>query len=292
MIISASRRTDIPNYYFEWFLNRIKDGFLYVRNPYNKKIIKKVSLIYHDVSFIVFWTKNPKPMIDKLHKLKNYNYYFQFTLNPYGKDIEKNLLSKNDEIINTFRLLSQKIGKEKVIWRYDPILITEKYSIDYHIKYFEKLASKLENYTEKCIISFIDIYSKVKRNTEYLNILNINEHDVRTILKCFSNIALAYNIKLETCSEQLDLLKEENIKNTKCIDDELISRILGYDINIKKDKNQRKLCGCIKSQDIGAYNTCFNNCVYCYANYSEAMVERSKLLYNEYSEILCDEIKK
>ena len=162
MIISASRRTDIPTYYSEWFLNRIKDGFVYVRNPMNVHQISKISLSPDVVDGIVFWTKNPVPMLDKLYNLQDYAYYFQFTVNSYGKDIEANIPSKNDIIVPAFRELSRIIGAEKVIWRYDPIMLTSKYTIDYHVNYFNELAKRLSGYTHKCVISFVDFY----RNTQ------------------------------------------------------------------------------------------------------------------------------
>ena len=158
MIISASRRTDIPTYYFEWFFNRINDGYVCVRNPMNIHQISKVSLSPEVVDGIVFWTKNPIPMMKRLHELDSrYMYYFQFTLNSYGKDVEANIPSKNDVIIPAFQDLSRMIGAERVIWRYDPIMLTDKYTIDYHVEYFEKIAKRLSGYTKKCIISFVDL---------------------------------------------------------------------------------------------------------------------------------------
>ena len=171
MIISASRRTDIPSYYSDWFYNRIKDGFVYVRNPMNIHQIGKISLAPDVVDGIVFWTKNPAPMIDRLEELEKYTYYFQFTLNSYGTDIEMNVPSKNDVVIPAFQKLSSKIGKERVVWRYDPILITEKYSLDYHVKYFRILADKLADYTEKCTVSFLDFYKNTQRNIAPLGIM-------------------------------------------------------------------------------------------------------------------------
>ena len=157
MIISASRRTDIPSHYADWFYNRIKEGYVCVRNPMNVHQISRIPLSPDVIDGIVFWTKNPRPMMDRLDLLRDYMYYFQFTINSYGQDIEANIPSKNDIIIPTFRELSDMIGCERVIWRYDPILLTKKYSIDYHIRYFEEIAKRLSGYTEKCIISLVDL---------------------------------------------------------------------------------------------------------------------------------------
>jgi hypothetical protein len=162
MIISASRRTDIPAYYSEWFINRLKEKYVLVRNPLNAQQIGRVSLSPDAVDCIVFWTKNPGPMLDRLGKLKDYNYYFQFTLTPYGKGVEANLPSKS-ALTDTFKRLSDIIGREKVVWRYDPIIISNKYDIGYHEKYFDIIANGIKDHTEKCTISFLDFYNKISK---------------------------------------------------------------------------------------------------------------------------------
>ena len=149
MIISASRRTDIPTYYADWLFNRLKEEYVLVRNPMNIHQIGKISLAPEVVDGIVFWTKNPIPMLDRLSELDKYNYYFQFTLNAYGKDVEPNIPSKNDVIIPAFQQLSKIIGRERIIWRYDPIFFNEYYTMEYHCKYFRMLAERLGPYTEK-----------------------------------------------------------------------------------------------------------------------------------------------
>ncbi len=166
MILSVSRRTDIPNYYADWFLNRIEDGYLYVRNPMNAHQISRINLSPDVVDCIVFWTKNPEPMLDKLDRLKDYKYYFQFTLTGYGKDIEPFLPHKRDKMIPIFQQLSFMIGKEKVIWRYDPIIITDNYTEEYHVKAFREIAMKLNGYCNKVVISFVDTYTKTKKEYE------------------------------------------------------------------------------------------------------------------------------
>ena len=290
-IVSASRRTDIPSYYSDWFFNRIKEKYVYARNPINIRQVSKIDLSADFVDCIVFWSKNPEPMIDKLDLLKNYKYYFQFTLTSYGADIEKNIPSKREKIFYTFKKLSDKIGDKKVIWRYDPIIITDKYTLDYHKKYFEKIAKTLSGYTKKCIISFMDIYSKVKRNMKEIKFYDINK-DAKSIMelsKYISEVGKDCNIKIETCAEEIEL-KDFGIEHAKCIDDKLISEIIGYDINAKKDKNQRLPCGCVESFDIGAYNTCLSKCVYCYANYSEDKIKEMVKKDDKNSPILCGNI--
>lgn len=288
MIISASRRTDIPAYYGEWFMNRIAEGFLYVRNPMNYHQVSKVKLSKDVVDCIVFWTKYPAPFMKYLNKIDNYNYYFQFTLTPYDKSIEANLPDK-EEIINTFIHLSKIIGKEKIIWRYDPIILSQELTIDYHLEKFKYLLTKLNGYTEKCIISFLDIYSNTEKNMRNLNIKPISENDMRILGTEFIKLAQNYDIKLESCAEKANLL-DIGISHGKCIDDKLISRITNHNINISKDKNQREQCGCITSIDIGMYNTCMNNCSYCYANFNKGAVKTNFPKHNINSPLLIGEL--
>lgn len=271
MIISASRRTDIPTYYSDWFFNRIKAGYVYVRNPLNAHQIRKISLSPEVVDGIVFWTKNPAPMLPKLDTLKDYMYYFQFTLNSYGANVERNIPSKKNAVIPTFQKLSDLIGPDRVIWRYDPIFLNETYTIDYHTYYFEELAKRLSPYTKKCTISFLDFYRNTKNNIASLSLSEFSAEQQKQLAKNISEIAHSYDLIVDTCAEQIELQKY-GIEHARCIDDRLLERLLECPLNVKKDKNQRLECGCIESVDIGAYNTCCNGCRYCYANYSEKTV--------------------
>ena len=289
MIISASRRTDIPAYFSDWFFNRIKEKYVLVRNPMNAHQVSKINLSLNVVDCIVFWTKNPAPMLDRLHELKDYPFYFHFTLTSYDKDIEQNVPSKSREVIDIFRRLSDKIGPDRVIWRYDPILINSKYTKEYHIEYFGKLAEKLQGYTKKCTISFLDFYPKIKKRIAPLDMIDISYDKQREIAKELFQIASSFGIKMNTCAEKIDLA-DLGISHGKCIDDELISRIIGSPIKVERDKNQRTGCGCMASMDIGQYSTCLNGCVYCYANQSMDVVQRNFKKYNVNSPILCSQI--
>lgn len=217
MILSVSRRTDIPNYYSDWFINRIKEGFLYVRNPMNQHQISRILLSPDVVDCIVFWTKNPANMMEKLKYLHNYAYYFQFTLTGYGKDVEPNLPNKRGELIPIFKRLSEKIGKEKVIWRYDPILISRRYTMNYHLKAFEEIAGNLADYTEKVVISFIDLYSKTQRNTRELDIRRMTNEEIMGMAGQMAQIASKYHLTIESCAEQINL-QEVGIRHGSCID--------------------------------------------------------------------------
>ncbi|MBQ6844722.1 MAG: DUF1848 domain-containing protein [Agathobacter sp.] len=289
MILSASRRTDIPNYYSDWFLNRIKEQYVYVRNPMNPHQVSKIDLSPEVVDCIVFWTKNPKPMLERLDELKEYKYYFQFTLTGYGTDIECHVPHKKEVVIPIFQELSEKIGKEKVIWRYDPIMFTDKYTPEYHLKAFEQIANALNGYTDKCVISFVDTYAKNKKNMVELGTKQLDKPRLLEIAKQLSRIAVENNMEIGSCAETMDL-EQCGIKHNSCIDKELIESIIGCRINANKDKNQRKECGCIESIEIGTYNTCKNGCKYCYATDSQESVIYQSSKYDSMSPILCGEL--
>ena len=289
MILSVSRRTDIPNYYSDWFINRIREGFLYVRNPMNAHQISRIDLSPELIDCIVFWTKNPVNMMDKLGELKDYQYYFQVTLSGYGKDVEPGLPDKNEVLIPAFKELSKKIGKNKVIWRYDPILINSKYTKEYHYRAFRKIADELQNYTERVVISFVDLYVKTQRNTETLGIKNISEDEMREIAAELAIIAKDHGLKIESCAEAIDL-EGVGITHGHCIDKELIENVIGCKLKGGKDKNQRPECGCFESIEVGTYNTCRNGCRYCYANYNNTMVKAQSDQYDPDSPILCGRV--
>lgn len=291
MILSVSRRTDIPNYYSEWFFNRLKEGFLYVRNPMNFHQISEIKISPDVVDCIVFWTKNPLPMMERLDELEAYNYYFQFTLTGYGNDVERNLPNKKTSVIPIFQELSNRIGKEKVVWRYDPIFFSNRYNVQYHLKAFRSIAEALSGYTEKCVISFLDIYPKNKKNMDNLLSYDLSDSELREFAKELSNIAKENHIKIGSCAEKVDL-DEYGIIHNSCIDKELIEKIIGCKLKINKDKNQRIECGCVESVEVGTYNTCKNGCVYCYANYSAKSVESNFQKYDPLSPLLCGHIEK
>lgn len=272
MIISVSRRTDIPAFFSDWFYNRIEDGFFMVRNPMNYHQVSKVIVTPRNAECIVFWTKNPSlSFIENLPKLdeKGFKYYFQFTISSYAQDIEKSVPRKI-EIIEKFQKLSKQIGKEKVIWRYDPIFLNEKYNFDYHVKYFDYIAEKLSGYTEKVIISFVDCYSKIKPRLQENQITELSQEQMRQLGIGLKQIAEKHNLKIELCSESINL-DDIGIPHGHCIDGDLINRICKKNYIFKKDKDQRDECGCVTSIDIGSYNTCRHNCAYCYATWNSVI---------------------
>lgn len=268
MIISASRRTDIPALYSDWFINRLNAGYLYVRNPMNPLQVTKLLLNHESIDCIVFWTKNPETFISKLSSIKEYPYYFHFTLNPYDSAIEKSLPSK-EKLIQTFTQLSDIIGTDRIIWRYDPVFFTPECSLSYHIKSFEFLAKSLAGFTSRCMFSFLTPYKKCLNNMKSVNFSVPDEAESSILAKEFVSIASSHKISLQTCAMPQDY-SSLGIKKGKCIDDELISKITGKKISSQKDTCQRTQCLCAPSIDIGTYNTCTNGCIYCYANYRQS----------------------
>lgn len=269
MILSASRRTDIPAFFSEWFFKRIEEGFVFVRNPFNRLQVSKIVLSPDLIDCIVFWTKNPSDsFIEKLPRLDElgYKYYFQFTLTSYDQTIEKNVPRKK-EVIEKFRRISKLIGKDRIIWRYDPILLSDHFDMEYHKKYFEYLVRALSPYTEKCIISFLDFYPKIEKVLSAQGVSRMTLEEMTELAIIISSIAARYNLKVESCCEEIDL-SQFGITKSHCIDGALIQKITGKEAAFKPDKNQRAGCGCVSSVDIGVYNTCRHNCIYCYANRS------------------------
>lgn len=248
MIVSASRRTDIPALFSEWFYDKLKKGFVLLKNPYNPLQVGRVTLTPDKVDGFVFWTKNAAPMLSRINELEGFKYYFQFTITPYGRDVECNLPDKNEVIIPAFK----KIGADKVIWRYDPIFVSEVYPWEYHIRAFTKIAEKLEGFTSKAVISFVDSYRGVNLNP--LGIQPLTEAQQFELAQILSEIAAKQGIVLSSCAENIGL------PHSSCIDGKM------FGVDLPKDKNQRGLCQCVASVDIGAYSTCTNGCVYCYAN--------------------------
>ena len=289
MIISASRRTDIPSYYSDWFFRRISEGYVLVRNPMNNRQVSRVKLSADTLDGIVLWTKNPLPMIGRLRELK-VPFYFQFTLNSYAKDVEPHIPSKNDVIIPAFQKLSRLIGRERVVWRYDPILLNDTYTVGYHLKYFALLARKLRDYTESCTFSFIDFYRNTRNNTKFLDLQIPRLEDKLVIAEAFGRTARDYGLKINTCAEELDL-SHFGVGHATCVDGRLLERIGGCKLNTERDRNQRIDCGCAASIDIGMYDSCRSGCLYCYANRSLTATERhfhnhdpaSPLLYGRIS---------
>lgn len=284
MILSVSRRTDIPAFYSEWFFNRLKEGFVYVRNPMNIHWVSKIVLSPEVIDCIVFWSKNPRPMLARLGELKDYMYYFQFTITPYDKGLELGVPRK-ECVINTFKELSRKIGPKRVIWRFDPILLTDSMDIDYHLRYFDEVAKRLKGYTNTCVISFVDLYKKTQRNLQDTTAREPLMKEMIEMAAQLLFIANKYGITVQTCAEEI-ALETVGVKHGKCIDNALIEDLLDVKLVVCKDPNQRKECGCVQSIDIGEYNTCAHGCKYCYANFKDSVVVKNRMSHDPNSPLL------
>ncbi|MDT8448162.1 MAG: DUF1848 domain-containing protein [bacterium] len=276
MIISASRRTDIPAFYSEWFVNRLRAGYLLTRNPFNAHQVSKVSLLPEDVTAIVFWTRNPTPLMKHLKEIdrSGYRYYFQYTITGYPKILETSV-PRPHRALETFSKLSDLVGANRVIWRYDPVLLSAKMDMDEHKRLFVKIADSLASKTRRVVVSFADLYTKVNRNlakVDQLQPWDIVEHrdKLSELAFFFSKTAGERGLEIQSCAEDVDLSKE-GIEHGKCIDDQLIGSVLKVESDHAKDKGQREACGCVKSVDIGMYNTCLHGCAYCYATANKSL---------------------
>lgn len=285
MILNVSGRTDIVAFYSEWFLNRYKEGFIDVRNPFNQDLVSRI--YFEDVDLIFFCTKNPKPILDNLKIIKK-PILFHVTLTPYKEDIEPNVPNKRD-LIETIKTLSNIIGKENLTIRYDPVFLSDRYNLEYHKKMFERVCTNLEGYTEKILISFIDDYKNVRNNATSLRIKDFTESDYEEIGHSFSKSAKSHGMIVHTCFEDRDLC-EFGFDKGECLSHEL-----AYIMTGKKYKNwtarKEKKCNCVQMVDIGVYNSCKHFCKYCYANYDEKKVIANCKNHNPTSSLLIGELK-
>jgi hypothetical protein len=265
MIISASRRSDIPAFHGPWFMECLRAGEVFVKNPVNGTQVSRIDLSPGAVDCFVFWTKNPAPFLPFLDELdsRGYPYYFQFTLTPYGRDLEPNLPEK-EALLDVFCRLSDRIGKGRVIWRYDPIVLNPRYDLSFHAGQFEKFCRVLGEKTEKCVISFLDSYGVLKKNFEELELRELTAEEMAGIAGALAPLAKRRGLALASCCEKADL-GPWGIGRNKCVDEELINRIFGLKLSSRKDGGQREHCLCRASRDIGSYHSCLHGCRYCYA---------------------------
>lgn len=269
MILNVSGRTDIVAFYSKWFLNRLKEGYVDVRNPFNPNLVSRID--FDDVDLVLFCTKNPIPIVDKLGDIK-IPYIFHVTITPYKDDIEPNLPSKS-KIIEAVKKISTRVGIDNIYVRYDPIFISEKYNIEYHIKAFTKLCSLLKGYVKTIIVSFIDNYKNVRKNLPYLKYRSFTEEDYKLIGENFSKIAKDNNMVIQTCFEERNLTEYGFIKG-KCMSKELAFKLTGKTYK-KWQARKGNACNCVELVDIGVYNSCNHLCKYCYANYDESKVKEN-----------------
>jgi DNA repair photolyase len=283
MIVCASRRTDIPAFHSEWLMNRIRDGYALVRNPVAKNVVHRIDLSPKNVDLLLLMTKDPRPMIPYLGELKErcISIGFQVTITPYGKDIEPGVPDKAD-IAEAFRTISEIIGKDRMIWRYDPVILNEKFDVNYHIRKFEVLSKELAGSTERCIFSFVEIHEKLRKLEDERRLRNVIVEEADIIGAAFSRIAKNNGMELTLCCSEHDLSKH-GISSRGCIDAEDMKKL-----NVPFERPQvpiRDRCSCVKNIDIGEYDTCDHDCIYCYANRSTGKARKLKD-YDTKSEML------
>ncbi len=268
MIVSASRRTDIPALYADWFFQRLGAGWAEVPNPFNPRQSRRVSLSPGEVDGFVFWSKNPAPMLDRLARLEAYPYYFQYTLNAYGADIEPGVPPLVDRI-DTLLRLADRVGPARVTWRYDPILINQDWTPDRHELCFGQIADQAAGQVEGVVFSFLDRYRKNEAALRRLGCREWTCDEMRGMAARLAAIARARGLRLSTCAEPVDL-SAFGIGHARCVDG---MRLTGHPV--ARDPHQRPACGCSASVDIGMYHSCTQGCAYCYANNSRAAALRA-----------------
>ncbi|MBO4727207.1 MAG: DUF1848 domain-containing protein [Spirochaetaceae bacterium] len=285
MIINTGLRTDIPAFFADWFINRIKAGYVCVRNPYNRNQVTEYLLNPDVVDLLVFCSKNPIPLVTLLKSsdvLHPFRQFWFVTITPYESEIEPNVPDKQ-LVIESFKELSCKLGINSVCWRYDPIFVNEKYTVDFHISAFRKMSEQLSGFTETCVISFIDLYKKVQKN--FSSAIEVSTTEQEIICKEFVKIGKRYNISVKTCGESRSLA-EFGADVSGCMTKEVFEKAAGCRLDIPKMRQNRKECACILTADIGEYNTCSHFCKYCYANYDRQSVIRNNKFHDKNSAFL------
>ena len=282
MIINTGQRTDIPAFYSEWFVNRLKAGFVLVRNPYNLKSVTRYRLTPDVVDLIGFCTKNPAPMLPHMDLLRPFGQYWYVTVTPYGRDIEPCVPHKL-QVLESFKRLSDAVGVHRVGWRYDPIFISENWPVERHIKAFAYMAKELSGYTRTAVISFIDLYEKTKRN--FPEVRPVAKDDRMTLGKAMTDIGRQYGMTVRPCGEGTDLM-QFGADCSGCMTIAMYERALGQRLKTPRFQAARKECACYLGGDIGAYNTCGHFCRYCYANYDTETVKANRKLHDPESPLL------
>lgn len=287
MILNTGSRTDIPAYYSEWFYNRIEAGYVLSRNPYYPSQVTRYLLNPELIDVMIFCSKNPEPMLERISPLAPYSTFWFVTITPYGQDIEPYVPPK-EQVIRSFQRLSRIVGRQRISWRYDPVFITEKYSVSYHIGQFGRMAEALSEYTDQCVISFIDLYEKTKRN--FRGIRSVTGQEQEILVEAFSKTARENNLQIHLCCENAALVRE-NVDADGCMSQAVLERAIGCRLNVPGKRYARSECSCLLGADIGAYNTCGHGCLYCYANYDREVVERNRKAHNALSPFLIGDLR-
>lgn len=288
MIINTGGRTDTVQYYSEWLLNRFSEGYVLSRNPLFPNKVTRYELTPDKVDCVVFCSKNYKPILSRLHEITDkFNTYFHYTITAYGKDIEPGVPSI-DESMETLIELSKQVGKQRVAWRYDPVLLTEKYTVETHLQTFEHMSKTLTPYIDRCIFSFVEMYRKLEINMPEL--LPLSAEDMEALAQGLGSIAEKYGIHIQTCGTNGDFTRY-GIQSSGCMMLDILGGANGIVFKDRKHKGTRHGCHCIESRDIGAYDTCMNGCKYCYANKTPRKAFENYKIHDPESPLLLGQIK-
>lgn len=288
MIINTGGRTDTVQYYAEWLLRRFSEGYVFSRNPLFPNKVTRYELTPDKVDCVVFCSKNYKPILGRLHEITDrFNTYFYYTITAYDKDIEPGVPSI-EESMRTLVELSKKVGRQRIAWRYDPVLLTEKYTISRHMETFEQMAKILSPYIDRCIFSFVEMYKKLEANMPEL--IPLTEQDMDNLAQGLGAIAEKYGIYIQTCGTNGDYTRY-GIQASGCMTLDILGRANGIEFKSLKHKGMRQGCHCIESRDIGAYDTCMNGCKYCYANKNPYRAFDNYRYHNPNSPLLLGELK-
>ncbi len=283
MILQTGMRTDIPAFYSRWFLKRLLEGYVLVRNPYDPQSVTRYRLDPAVVDLIGFCSKNPAPMLPHLDALRDYGQYWFVTITPYGRDLELHVPDK-EQVMESFKRLSDRVGPNAMGWRYDPILVNEQYPVERHLRDFEHMARTLSGYTESCVISFLDLYEKVKRN--FPEAREVRREDRIALGKAFAQIGQSYGMTIRACAEGTELAPY-GVNCEGCMTVEIYEKALSCSLKVPRRKNQRGgQCACLLGTDIGAYDSCGHLCRYCYANSDADLVRRNLLCHDPDSPFL------
>lgn len=287
MIIETGQRTDIPAFYAEWFCNRLREGYVLVRNPFDPESVSRYSLDPSLVDVLGFCTKNPEPMLKYMDQLRPYHMYWHVTITPYGREIELNVPDR-EKVMESFCKLSGIVGAERMAWRYDPIFLNETYTVERHLEEFRMMAKTLSGYTGVCVISFIDRYEKVKRN--FPEVKTVPREARIEMGKAMIAIAKENGMVLRPCAEG-DELARYGADCRGCMTAEIWEQAAGCRLNFPSRKPNRKECSCFISGDIGQYDTCGHFCRYCYANASREKVVMNMKSHDPNSPLLVGHLK-
>ncbi len=282
MILNTGSRTDIPAFYSAWFYNRIREGYVLVRNPYYPLQVSRYLLKPELIDAMVFCSKNPAPMLDELALLSAFDTFWFVTITPYRRDIEPYVPPK-EQVISAFQRLSAQVGRKRISWRYDPVFITKQYSVSWHAEQFRRMADTLSGYTGQCVVSFIDLYEKTKRN--FPGVQSVTAGEKEALIDAFSRTAARTGLQIHLCCEDAGLVRS-HVDASGCLSKEVLEQAIGCRLSVPRRKGIRSECDCLLGADIGAYNTCGHGCLYCYANYDRATVRRNMDMHDPSSPLL------